>query len=84
MGKGVCTVHDGGLGSSRCRLLLLFDGFFRWERVLLLSLSLLQLALVEVGDFIEIGFVRHGCKCLSGNQKRAKLILVFFCFRKII
>lgn len=35
--------------------------FFRRQRVLLLGLGLLQLALVEAGDLIQIWFVRHDC-----------------------
>lgn len=35
--------------------------FFRWQRILLLRLSLLQLGLVKAGDLLQIRFVRHDC-----------------------
>jgi len=48
-------------GASRRRRLLLFDGFFRGQGVLLLRLRLLQLRLVEAGHLRDVGLVAHGC-----------------------
>merc|ERR1719369_1736946 len=48
--------------ASRRRLLLLFDGFFRGQGVLLLGLRLLQLGLVEAGHLGQVWFVAHCCR----------------------
>merc|ERR1712168_174431 len=59
-GVGGCTVHDGREGSRR--LLLLFDGFFCGQGVLLLRLCLLQFGLVEAGHLGQVWFVAHCCR----------------------
>lgn len=47
--------------SSLWLSLLLFNGFFSWQCVFLLSLSLLQLGLVKGCDFCDVRFVSHVC-----------------------
>lgn len=56
--------------SRGARLFLLFDSFFRWQRIFLLGFCLLQLGLVEAGDLFEIGLVRHvGSKSETKRQE---------------
>ena len=54
--------------------------FFGWQCVLLLSLRLLQLRLVEGGDFCDVGFVGHVCggSGRTRDQKTSVITLVFY------
>ena len=68
--EGKVVVEKGGVqcmtwkeGASRRRSrLLLFDGLFRRQGILLLRLRLLQLGLVKGVHLRNDGLVAHGCR----------------------